>query len=116
MFFCFSFNLLGQYRTVILAIVLAEFDSFADFSLSISDWLSHLKSYCLSNFFEPLLNTISNIFNEFSPLLNSSISMNFIGGGGPLEFNMQVLIANKFKGFLELPCIRVFRYDLSHIL
>jgi len=42
--------------------------------------------------------------------------MNLIGGGGPLEFNMQVLIANKFKGFLELPCIWIFGYDLSHML
>jgi len=42
--------------------------------------------------------------------------MNLIGGGGPLEFNMQVLIANEFKGFLELPCIWIFGYDPSHML
>lgn len=42
--------------------------------------------------------------------------MNLIGSSRPLEFSMQILIADKFEGFLELPCIGVFRYDLSHML
>lgn len=116
MFFRFSFHLLRKNRTIVFAVVFAKFYGLVNLSLSISDWFSHLKGYCFSNFLESFLNTVSNISDKFGSLLNSSVSVNLISRSRSLKFDMEILVAYKFEGFFELTCKWIFRYDLSHFI
>lgn len=100
---CLSLHELGEKRFIILAVVVAEVNSFFDFFLSVNDGFPHFEGDDFREFLEPDFQLFSNPPNEFSSFSEGSLPLYLEGGIRPVKFGLEFLFGEELKCVFDLP-------------